>query len=88
MSENIVEAYGAWPLDRDRQQLFPDLVASNQALPVQYYGCVLCQKQRFEDTQRELFVQHLPQQSKHGVQWLSETFEERAKRYGIVVEKR
>lgn len=50
-------------------------------IPVNYYGCVKCQQQHFEDTQSKLYKDHIMWQSKHGIQQLHETLEERKNRY-------
>jgi hypothetical protein len=51
--------------------------------PVNYYGCVKCQTQHFEDTDPRIYSEHIMWQSKHGVKQCAETIEERAARYGI-----
>lgn len=63
----------------------PDLkpLPKPQMHPVNTYGCVKCQRTHFEDTEFDLFQQHIYWQSKHGAQLLHETLEERARRYSI-----
>lgn len=64
----------------------PETPLATQVQPVEYYGCCLCQKQHFEDTDPVLYKQHLFHQSKHGIHLLRETLEERKQRYGIASE--
>ena len=51
--------------------------------PVQYYGCVQCQANHFEDTDAAIYRQHIMRQSKHGVRQFYETLEERKRRYEL-----
>jgi hypothetical protein len=45
--------------------------------PVNYYGCVQCDECHFEDTEPEIYNEHILHQSKHGIQQLCETMYER-----------
>ena len=51
--------------------------------PVEYYGCVRCQDYHYSDTEPELFKEHGWWQSKHGCQTITETIEDRGKRYEL-----
>ena len=48
---------------------------------VKYYGCVKCQKQHWQDIDPKIFEEHKYFQSKHGIQEMLFSNEEKAKAY-------